>query len=109
MAGTKLQPARQAYDVTQLAGLYAEIAEKSTRLVRQFLERSQNGTPGMADELGIAQAFFEAWAKLLANPFKLGEAQLRYLQDSVSRWQRSMLKLMGQESAPVAEPGHGDR
>ncbi|MGH8702393.1 MAG: PHA/PHB synthase family protein [Burkholderiales bacterium] len=109
MAGKKPQPAQHAYDATQLASLYADVAEKSTRLVTQFLERSQNGTPGMADELGIAQAFFEAWAKLLADPFKLGEAQLRYLQDSVSLWQRSMLKLMGQEAAPVVQPGHGDR
>ena len=50
----------------------------------------------MTDELGIAQAFFEAWAKLLSDPFKLAEAQMKLWQDTVSLWQRSMLKLMGQ-------------
>ena len=109
MAEKKPQPAQHAYDGSQLASLYADIAGKSARLVTQFLERSKNGTPGMADELGIAQAFFEAWAKLLADPFKLAEAQLRYMQDTVSLWQRSMLKLMGQDATPVVEPGHGDR
>ena len=109
MAEKKPQPARHAHDGSQLASLYADIAGKSARLVTQFLERSRNGTPGMADELGIAQAFFEAWAKLLADPFKLAEAQLRYWQDTASLWQRSMLKLMGQDATPVVEPGHGDR
>jgi polyhydroxyalkanoate synthase len=109
MAENKPQPAQHAYDGSQLASLYADIAGKSARLVTRFLERSRNGTPGMADELGIAQAFFEAWAKLLADPFKLAEAQLRYWQDTASLWQRSMLKLLGQDATPVVEPGHGDR
>jgi len=109
MAEKKPQPARHAHDGSQLASLYADIAGKSARLVTQFLERSRNGTPGMADELGIAQAFFEAWAKLLADPFKLAEAQLRYWQDTASLWQRSMLKLMGQDATPVVEPGRSDR
>jgi polyhydroxyalkanoate synthase len=109
MAEKTPQPAQHAHDGSRFASLYADIAGKSARLVTQFLERSRNGTPGIADELGIAQAFFEAWAKLLADPFKLAEAQLRYLQDTASLWQRSMLKLMGQDATAVAEPGHGDR
>src|SRR3970040_642191 len=92
------QTARHAHDGSQLASLYADIAGKSARLVTQFLERSRNGTPGMADELGIAQAFFEAWAKLLADPFKLAEAQMKLWQDHVSLWQRWKLKLVGQET-----------
>src|SRR3970040_258291 len=109
MAEKKPQPARHAHDASQLASLYADIAGKSARLVTQFLERSRNGTPGIADELGIAQAFFEAWAKLLADPFKLAEAQMKLWQDHVSLWRRSMLKLMGQETKPGAEAHHADR
>jgi len=109
MAEPKAQPGPQAFDASQLASLYSDIAGKSARLVTQFLERSRNGMPGVADELGIAQAFFEAWAKLLADPFKLAEAQMKLWQDHVSLWQRSMLKLMGQETTPVAEPHQGDR
>jgi len=103
------QPEMQGYDPSRLAGLYADIAGKSALLVAQFLGRSKNGAPGVADELGIAQAFFQAWAKLLGDPFKLAEAQVKLWQDYVSLWQQSMLKLMGQEASPVAEPPHGDR
>jgi polyhydroxyalkanoate synthase len=103
------QPETQGYEPSGLAGLYAGIATKSAQLVAQFLGRSRNGTAGVADELGIAQAFFEAWAKLLADPFKVAEAQWKLWQDYLSLWQRSVLKLMGQEARPVAEPPPGDR
>ncbi len=101
---------QQTYDPGELAKLYADIAQRSAQIVTQFLARGHNGgVPAEADELGIAQAFFQAWAKLLADPFKLADAQLRYLQDTVSLWQSSMLKLMGQEAKPVVEPHQGDR
>jgi polyhydroxyalkanoate synthase len=109
MAERKAQPGQQAFDPSQLARIYADIAGNSARLLTQFLERSRNGGPGFGDELGIAQAFFEAWRKLLADPLKLADAQLRYWQDTSALWQRSLLKLMGQEAEPVAAPHDTDR
>ncbi len=101
---------QQQADPAELANLYADIAQKSGRLLTQYLERGKNGgLPGLNDELGIAQAFFQAWGQLLADPFKLAEAQMRFWQDSMELWQTSMLKLMGQEVQPVAEAPQGDR
>ncbi|MBI2508631.1 MAG: class I poly(R)-hydroxyalkanoic acid synthase, partial [Betaproteobacteria bacterium] len=97
-------------DPAEIGKLYADIAQKSGRLVARYLERRANGgAHGMSDELGIAQAFFEAWAKLLADPLRLAGAQLRYLQDTLALWQSSMLKLMGQQAQPVADPAADDR
>ena len=109
MAERKTQPVPPAFDATEVARLYADIAAKSGRLVTQFLERSRNGVPGVVDELGIAQAFFEAWSKLLADPLKLAQAQMKFWQDTASLWQHSLLKAMGHEAKPVAEPHHADR
>jgi len=109
MAERKEQSGQHAFDPTQLARIYSDIAANSARLVTQFLERAGNGAPGLGDELGIAQAFFEAWRKLLADPLKLAEAQLRYWQDASALWQRSLLKLMGQDADPVAAPHDTDR
>jgi len=109
MAERNTQPVPPAFDAAEVARLYADIAAKSGRLVTQFLERSRNGVPGIADELGIAQAFFEAWSKLLADPFKLAQAQMKFWQDTASLWQHSLLKAMGHEAKPVAEPHHADR
>jgi polyhydroxyalkanoate synthase len=94
----------------EVASLYVDIAEKSGRLVTQFLERSNRGAlPAFTDELGIAQAFFQAWARLLSDPFKLAEEQMRFWQDTMALWQSSMLKLMGQDATAIAEPQPGDR
>src|SRR5688572_29527611 len=106
----KQQTEQSKYDPSQQAKLYADIAEKSGRLVTQFLERSQNGgMPALNDELGLAQAFFQAWSKVLSDPFKLAEAQMKFWQDYASLWQQSMMKLMGQNAKAVAEPHQGDR
>ena len=101
---------QQQIDSAELANLYSDIAQKSSRLVTQYLERGKNGgLSGLNDELGIAQAFFQAWAQVLADPFKLAEAQMRFWQDSMALWQSSMLKLMGQDVQPVAVAPQGDR
>jgi poly[(R)-3-hydroxyalkanoate] polymerase subunit PhaC len=109
MAKTQ-EPGPQSLDPAQLAHLYADIAQKSGQLVSQYLKNGKNGAaPAVADELGIAQAFFQAWTKLLTDPFKLAEANLKLWQDYAALWQSSLLKLMGQETAPVVEPTPGDR
>ncbi len=104
------EPSPQSLDPAQLAHLYAGIAHKSGQLVAQYLKNGKNGAaPAVADELGIAQAFFQAWTKLLTDPLKLAEANLKLWQDYAALWQSSLLKLMGQETPPVVEPSPGDR
>jgi polyhydroxyalkanoate synthase len=103
-------PQQQSADPAQMATLYADIARKSGQLVSQYLERGKTGgLPGMNDELGIAQAFFQAWAQLSADPFKLAETQMKFWQDSMALWQSTMLKMMGQAPQAVAAPQPGDR
>jgi polyhydroxyalkanoate synthase len=100
----------ESIDPAQLAKLYAEIAQNSGQLLTRFLERGPDGTKlGFNDDLGIAQAFFEAWGKMLADPLKLAEMQMNLWQDYMSLWQNSMLKFMGQESSSVIDPPKGDR
>ena len=104
------QPQRPALDPAELSKLYADIAQKSGQVLTQFMERRANGIQlGFSDELGIAQAFFEIWGKMLSDPFKLAEAQVKLWQDYMTLWQNSLLKLLGQEAKPVAEPPKGDR
>jgi len=99
-----------SYDPTELARLYADVARKSAELITRFSDRRQpGGALGMADELGVAQAFFDAWAKLLADPFKLAELQMRLWQDYMSLVQSSWLRFMGQDAKPVAQPQKSDR
>jgi polyhydroxyalkanoate synthase len=104
------QPEHLAYDPAEMARLYTDIAQKSTSIISQFMERQKNGGAiGVTDELGITQAFFQAWTKLLADPYRLAAAQMNLWQDTMALWQGSLLKLMGQVAQPVAEPQTGDR
>ena len=110
MAASPQKTAASEPNPAELTRLYADIARKSSQLMTAFMERGRNGNALRAgDELGIAQAFFEAWAKLLADPLKLAEAQMKLWQDYLALWQSSMLKLMGQSAQPVIEPAQGDR
>ncbi|MEP6679646.1 MAG: class I poly(R)-hydroxyalkanoic acid synthase, partial [Betaproteobacteria bacterium] len=72
--------------------------------------RNANGTPSVfADELGLGKAFMELAAKMLANPYKLAEAQMNLWWDYMSLWQSSMLKMMGAPAEPFVVPAQGDK
>ena len=101
---------RTSSSSAELAEIYKNIARRSGEVLAQFLETGSRAfSVPVADELGIARAFFEAWGRLLSDPVRLAEAQARLWQDYMALWQNSVLKLMGQEVKPVAEPRRGDR
>ncbi len=102
--------AQPPFDPAQLAKTYAEIAQRSSQLMSDYLARqSSGGTPAFGDELGVAKAFYEMTGKLFADPAKFAEMQFRLWQDYASLWQNSMLRLFGQDTSPVAEAAKGDR
>ena len=100
---------RMKVDGAELARVYANIAEKSGELLQGYASRAPSFTSVVSDELGITKAFFEAWSRMLTDPMRLAETQVKLWQDYWSLWQSSMLKLMGQKSEPIAEAAKGDR
>jgi polyhydroxyalkanoate synthase len=97
-------------DPAALANLYVDIARKSGEAMARFLEHPSNGHGSAgADEMGVGQAFVEAWTQLLANPVKLAEMQMKLWQDYAALWQSSMRRLMWQPADPAIEPAKGDR
>ena len=87
----------------------ARSPQRSSNVLADFVNRHANGK-GLAftDELGIARAFMDMWAKLLADPMALGRAQMNMYFDYLRLWQSSWLKLLGQTAEPVAAPREGD-
>jgi polyhydroxyalkanoate synthase len=100
-----------APDAADVARIYADIAQKSGQLLTQFLQPKANGAslPFLQDQLGITKAFFEAWSKLLTDPFSLAQAQMKLWQDYAALWQSTMFKALGGDSGPVVTPPDGDR
>ena len=93
----------------EVAKVFGEVAERSSNVLGDFLKRHAGGKGvSFADELGIAKAFMDMWAKLAANPMALAQAQMNMYLDYMRLWQSSWLKLLGQQAEPIAAPGKGD-
>ena len=86
----------------------ADIAERSQRLVSEWLKR-QSQEEHAADPLNIGRAFMEMTAKMMANPARLMQAQLGFWQDYVTLWQNTTRRIMGIDTEPVIDPATTDR
>ncbi|QSI77318.1 class I poly(R)-hydroxyalkanoic acid synthase [Niveibacterium microcysteis] len=97
-------------DPQEVAKTYAEVAQRASKLLHEHVKRqAARGISPPEDELGIAQAFMDMMAKLLANPYKLAQAQMNLVWDYFSLWQHSTLRFMGMSGAPVATPAKEDK
>jgi polyhydroxyalkanoate synthase len=97
-------------DPVQWSRDIAEIAERSQRLVLEFLARQSGNGVGMADPLNIAGAFLDMTSRIMAHPEKLIQAQMSLWQDYLMLWQRTAERFWsGKVDQPVVEPSPGDR
>ena len=86
-------------DPAEVGRSMADIAERSQRIVGEWLKRqSDGGGAASADPLNIGSAFLEMTARLMANPAKLMQAQIGFWQDYMSLWQNTARRMMGMES-----------
>ncbi len=97
-------------DPQEVAKTYAEVAQRASKLITDHVKRqARHGITPPQDELGVAQAFMDMMAKMLANPYQLAQAQMNLVWDYFSLWQHSMLRFMGVQAPPVATPAKGDK
>src|SRR5690348_4917088 len=96
-------------DPVQWSRNMAEIAERSQRLVMEFLARQNGEGMGMADPLNIGNAFIEMTTRLMADPGKLIQAQMSLWQDYLTLWQRTAERFLGGKADPLVEPSPSDR
>ncbi len=99
-----------AIDHARLAHSFAEAADKGAKVLGDFLaKQAETGKSMVSDEFGIAKAFMEMSAKMLANPWRLAEDQMNLWWQYMALVQNSTLRMMGMRPGPVAEPAKGDR
>ena len=109
-APSKETPHPELPDPQEVAKTYAEVAQRASHLISDHIQRQlKKGVATPADELGIAQAFMDMMAKLLANPYKLAQSQMNLVWDYFSLWQHSMMRVAGLSAAPVAAPEKTDK
>ncbi|MCF3628976.1 class I poly(R)-hydroxyalkanoic acid synthase [Thalassospiraceae bacterium LMO-SO8] len=97
-------------DTPESANPFIEIAERSQRLVNDWLTRHGNEIQAPdVDPLNIGEAFVEMTRHMMANPQKMMESGLSLWQGYMELWQSTALRMMGAEAEPVAEPTRDDR
>jgi len=97
-------------DFEKITANMASVAEKSQRLIAEFMQRQSEGeNAGVEDPLNIGQTFLELTQKMMADPAKMANAQMALWQDYLKLWQNAAERLSGQESEPVAHPEPGDK
>ena len=99
-------------DPSRVADTVAHIAEQSRRVVEEFVERQAEDGAGayqVLDPQIMARSFQELAEKMMTDPAKVVESQLKLWQDYTKLWQESLKRAMGEESEPVIEPAPGDR
>ncbi len=100
--------ATQSYDPQEVARILGEVATRSAHLMQDWAQNGKHKDIAYKDELGIARALMDMWAKLLANPGSLAESQMNMWFDYVRLWQSSWLRMLGQSAVPIAAPAQGD-
>ncbi len=106
----QLGPDVKMPDPVQFSREMAEIAERSQKLVGQWLEHqmTDNGK-GQVDPLNVGRAFLEMTTRMMTDPAKMMQAQASLWQDYMRLWQSTAQKMMGAGGTAVAEPQAGDR
>jgi polyhydroxyalkanoate synthase len=100
----------QPMNSDQTARVLHEVAERSAKLLGEFARKDHaSGVSAAAsDELGIAKAYMDLYAKMLSNPAALAASTTNLMLDYMQLWQSSWMKMMGVQAGPVAAPAKGD-
>ena len=106
----ELQSTMNMPDPVLWAQTVTRIADKSQRLVSDFLRRqADDGALDLESSAAIGNAFLDMTQQMMANPGKLVEAQMALWRGYVDLWSTSAAAFFGQQVEPVVEPEHGDR
>jgi polyhydroxyalkanoate synthase len=101
----------QLPDTTELSKSFAEIAERSQRILMDWMTKNgfSASQTAMTDPLNIGNAFMELTSKMMADPAKVVKAQMTLWQDYLNLWQSTTARMLGQEAQPVIEADKADK
>jgi polyhydroxyalkanoate synthase len=103
-----MQPA-DPVENAELSKIAHEVAERSSRILGDFVQKqTQSLSSAVRDEMGIAKAFMDLYARLAGDPALLASFSMNLWLDQMRLWQTSLMKMLGMDAEPVAEPAKGD-
>src|SRR5436190_4411721 len=85
------------------------VAERSSKILADFTQKqAESLSAAMRDEMGIAKAYMDMYAKLASDPALVASISVNLWVDYARLWQSTWMKMLGMQSAPVAEPTKSD-
>jgi polyhydroxyalkanoate synthase len=89
--------------------VFQDVAERSSKILADFSRKqAESLSAAMRDEMGIAKAFMDLYARMASDPNLMASASMNWWMDSLRLWQTSWMRMMGVEAGPVAEPAKSD-
>src|SRR3954451_20767558 len=93
----------------ELTKICGSVALRSSRLLADFVQKEAASlSSAVRDEMGIARAFMDLYARMAADPALLANTSMSMWADYMRLWQSTWLKMLGLQAPPVAEPAEGD-
>ncbi len=105
---THMATDREERSREDLAQVLRQVAERSARIFSEFGQRNPAGSGSAADELGIARAYMELYARMLSNPTSVAFAWANMMVEYSNLAQQSWMRMFGLAGSPVAAPAPGD-
>jgi polyhydroxyalkanoate synthase subunit PhaC len=96
-------------EAEQLAKVCHGVAERSSKILGDFVQKQAQGmSSAVRDEMGIAKAFLDLYARMAADPAMMATAAMNLWLDQMRLWQSTWMRMFGVNTAPIAEPDKGD-
>ncbi|MDN3519254.1 class I poly(R)-hydroxyalkanoic acid synthase [Aquisalimonas lutea] len=97
-------------DPEALSRSMLEVAGKSQKLVQDFLSRQESAELVSPDDTRhLMNLFQDFYARLMADPVSLTQAQMQFWQDYMSLMQNTGLRMLGLDAEPTITPAPGDK
>jgi polyhydroxyalkanoate synthase subunit PhaC len=103
------EPGYTIPDPAEFARNMISVAERSQRLMNEFLRRHGENRAGHPDPLQVGSAFMELLRHMATDPVKLFEAQMRFWRDQMHLWHVTTQRFLGHDVDPVIEPAKDDK
>ena len=95
-----MQPA-DTKEAEQLAKVCHEVAERSSKILGDFVQKQAQGvSSAVRDEMGIAKAFMDLYARMAADPAAMATATMNLWLDQMRLWQSAWMRMFGVKTAP---------
>jgi polyhydroxyalkanoate synthase len=92
-----------------IAQVCHEVAERSSKLLGEFAKKqTESLSSALRDELGIAKAFMDLYARMAADPSVMASMSVNLWVDYMRLWQSSWMRMFGVQAPSIAEPATGD-